>query len=79
MTQHRNANQHNQNTANAAKAAATTIEKYMQGISYPANKDEIIAQARQNHAPSEIMQMLNQVADRDYHNSAEISNEAARM
>lgn len=78
MTQ-RNANHNMQNTADAAKAAAKTIEKYMHGISYPANKDEIIAHARQNHAPSEIMQMLNQVSDRDYHNSAEISNEAARM
>lgn len=45
---------------------AAEIQWYMEDISFPATKDRIVNLARDNHAPDGVMDLLNQLPDRDY-------------
>ncbi len=34
------------------------VQKYLKGLSYPATKDELVSQARQNEAPTAVMHVI---------------------
>ncbi len=39
------------------------IQKYLKGLSYPATKDELVQQARENDAPRPIMTVIGRFPD----------------
>lgn len=55
------------------------LQKYLKGIDYPADRERILEAARGNGADEDIISTLEQIADRDYKNPAEISKEIGRM
>ncbi len=42
------------------------VQKYLKGIHYPASKDDLVDQARQNDAPRPVMKVIERFADCDY-------------
>jgi len=36
------------------------VQKFLKGVSYPASKDELLQQARDNDAPDEVLQAIEQ-------------------
>jgi hypothetical protein len=50
-----------------------TIQKYLKGIKYPVAKKQLIDQADKNSAPTDVMEILNKIADKKYQTSAEVS------
>jgi hypothetical protein len=50
-------------------------QKALKGMDYPAGKQEIIKKARDNNAPQEVMQILEELPDKEYENAADVSKE----
>ncbi len=49
-----------------SKPNPTQIQKYLGGLDYPANKEQILERAREEGAPEDIMATLEGLADREY-------------
>jgi hypothetical protein len=45
---------------------AAELQWYLEGIAFPATKDEVVNLARYNHATDGVMQLLKQLPDREY-------------
>lgn len=48
------------------------IVSFLEGLDFPASKDEIINYAEDNNAPQEIIDVLEQLPDQDYTNMADV-------
>ena len=42
------------------------VQKYLSGVDYPADKQDLIEAARSNSAPDEVMQTIRQLPDEQY-------------
>jgi hypothetical protein len=42
------------------------VQTYLKGIDYPAKKDDLIRKARDNGAPDEVMDILQQLQEEEY-------------
>lgn len=56
-----------------------TLEKYLAGISFPADKSQLIQHAQKNNAPNDVIQLLNQFDDKDYRSVIDVSKEMGRV
>ncbi|GEM_PF-589313 len=55
----------------------TTIEiqSYLRGVDYPVRKEGLILAAKENSAPTEVKEALEELPDSEYHDAAEVSHE----
>lgn len=42
------------------------VQTYLEGISYPADKSDLLDTARRNGAPREVMDLIEALEDREY-------------
>lgn len=56
-----------------AKASPIQVQKYLSGMDYPADKDEIIDHAKDQGADNDVVQILQQLPERDYKTAADVS------
>ncbi|MBI2934617.1 MAG: DUF2795 domain-containing protein [Chloroflexi bacterium] len=61
------------------RVSAAQLQQYLKGMSYPADKKAIIARARSNNAPENVMSVLNQLPERSYSRPTEIEQEFGKM
>ena len=59
------------------KTSPIVIEKFLAGISFPANKETLIQVAKNNTAPDTVIELLNKIADEEYSSVTEIAREVA--
>jgi hypothetical protein len=52
---------------------ATEIEKFLRGIHYPASKNDLNRQARDNRAPDIIIDLINNLPQRRFNSPLEVS------
>jgi flagellar motility protein MotE (MotC chaperone) len=50
-------------------------QKALKGMDYPARKQEILEKARDNNATKEVMDILEDLPDKEYENAADVSKE----
>lgn len=55
-----------------AKINPIEFQRYLKGMDYPAALDAILEKAKENHAPEEIVQMLEKIEDREYKTPADV-------
>lgn len=55
------------------KVSAAEIEKYIDGVDFPCQKNGLIQQAQSNHAPQEVMDVLKNTPDKEYSSAADLS------
>ncbi|MDK2890735.1 MAG: hypothetical protein PWR21_1367 [Methanoculleus sp.] len=55
--------------------SAAGLQTYLKGIDYPAGRQDLIAHARKNDAPEDVIAALEQFGDRTYESAAEVSTE----
>ncbi len=53
--------------------------RFARSIMFPAAKDEIVLQLRQQGAPDEVIEQAEKLPDREYENIGDIINEAAKQ
>ena len=58
-----------------SKPNPTQVQKFLGGMNYPADKNEVIEHAREKNAPEDIMKMLQELADRKYEGPTGIIDE----
>lgn len=61
------------------KVSAAKIQVYLKGIDYPADKNELIDHAEENGAPDQVMDILRQLADKQYTSPADVEKEFGRI
>jgi Protein of unknown function (DUF2795) len=54
------------------------VQKYLSGMDYPATKSDIVAHARGQGAGEDVVQALEQIADREYDGPNAVSEEVAK-
>jgi len=52
--------------------SSANIASFLEGISFPASKDELIDYAEDNNAPQDIIDVLEQLPDQEYTSMADI-------
>lgn len=55
------------------------MKKILSGISYPANKSEIMDVAKKGNATQEEMNMVQKLPDKSYNNMSEVTDEIDKM
>lgn len=55
-----------------------SLGDYTSGLTYPATKDDIIAQARRKHMPEEIISRLEKMPDKKYENVGDVISSAVK-
>ncbi|MFN7710106.1 MAG: DUF2795 domain-containing protein [Holosporales bacterium] len=61
------------------KASPAAIERYMKGIHFPANKDDLVNRAKENGAPTDVLHVLDRFEDKEYNSPIDISKEVGRI
>ena len=64
-------------TGNPDKASPAAIEKYLKGIHYPAQKEDLVSQAKSNGAPQDVMNVLNRFKDKEYGSTVDVAKEVS--
>ena len=59
------------------KANPAVVEKYLAGVDYPANRQDLIKRARMNNADSDVMETLDSLPDQTYHSPIDVSKAMA--
>ncbi|MCK9298746.1 MAG: DUF2795 domain-containing protein [Methanoculleus sp.] len=59
------------------KVNPATVEKYLAGVDYPANRQDLIDRARMNNADRDVMDTLDGLPDQTYHSPIDVSKAMA--
>ena len=54
-------------------ASPATIQRHLRGVSYPADLEDLVAQAEENDAPSEVMAVIETLEERTYDGPADVA------
>ncbi|HWR25237.1 MAG TPA: DUF2795 domain-containing protein [Methanosarcina sp.] len=57
------------------EASPIEVQKALKGIDYPANKKDLIKQAKNNDASEKVMNVLENLPDKKYQNAVDVSRE----
>lgn len=49
------------------------LQQYLQGMDYPSRKEGLLKKARDNSAPDEVIDLINNLPDRDFRSAADVS------
>ncbi len=61
------------------KVSPAQVEYYIKGISFPANKQDIIQQAEDNGADKSVLNVLESLRDKEYNSPIDISKSIGKM
>lgn len=56
-----------------AEMRSTDIEKYLRDVNFPANKRDIVEQARRQNAPEDVVRALDKLPDQKFNSSMDVS------
>lgn len=57
----------------ATKGSSAELEKYLKGIDYPANRDDLMKKARSNGAPDDVIEMINNLSGDRFNSPIDVS------
>ena len=55
------------------KVSASEIQKYMSGMDFPADKSDLVEHARQQDAPQEVLDVMENLPEQEYGTVADVS------
>lgn len=59
-------------------ASPAKIQEYLKGSHYPSNKQDLVNVAKKNSAPSDVMDILNMLPEREYISPADVMKEVGK-
>ncbi|HNY64018.1 MAG TPA: DUF2795 domain-containing protein [Deltaproteobacteria bacterium] len=65
--------------AGSGDVSTVDVEMFLKGMSFPSDKDGLIRKARENGAPDDVMDLLNNLPDRDHHTPIDASRAAGGL
>lgn len=60
------------------QASPAAVERYLQGIDFPADKQTLKEQARSNDAPEDVLSEIDKLSDKQYNSPVDVSEEMGR-
>lgn len=60
--------------AGHGKVSAAEVEKYVGGIDFPANKQELVEHARGKDAPREVLDLMENFPEREYGSANDVAS-----
>lgn len=64
---------------NPEKASPAAVERYLKGMKYPADKNNLVSKAKENSAPADVMHVLDKFTEKDYHSPIDVSKEVGAV
>lgn len=64
---------------NPEKASPAAVERYLKGIHFPAGKEDLIRHARENEAPEDVLHVLGQFEEKEFHTVVDVAKEVGRI
>jgi hypothetical protein len=61
------------------KASPVAVEHYIKGITFPADKNKLLQQAKSNNAPDDVIKVLQKFGEKEYSSPIDISKEFSRV
>lgn len=61
------------------KASPAAVERYIKGTEFPADKNALIKQAESNNAPSDVLNVMKRLEDKEYHSPIDIAKALGNM
>lgn len=55
------------------------LQQYLHGIHYPANKNDLVKTAEGNHAPQDVMDLIDQLPDKDYPSPVDVNKAVGKI
>jgi hypothetical protein len=55
------------------------VEKYLAGIHYPADKEKLVANAKQKSAPQDVMSMVQRLPEKTYNSPIDITKAIGKI
>lgn len=55
------------------------LEKYLKGMDYPARKDDLMQKARDNHAPHDVIDLIERLPDQDFHSPVDVNKAVGKL
>ncbi len=68
-----------QASLHSEKVSAAQIQVYLKGIDYPVDKKQLVAHAKSNNAPDNVMSFLNRLPERTYTRPNEVEQEFGKL
>ncbi len=60
-------------------ASPALIQKYLKGMSYPADKNTLMTCANENNAPKEVTEVINRLPEMEYISPAHVMKEVGKI
>lgn len=65
--------------ATVTVAISAEVEKFLKGMDFPANKQDLLRQAQGNAAPQDVLNLIKQMQDRMFNSPVDVSKEVGRI
>lgn len=59
-------------TRGVGGGSPANVAQYLKGIDFPAGRDDLLRQAKKNHAEKAVLDQLNQMPDEQYESMADV-------
>ena len=70
---------HSQDQRHPGQPNPIDIQKALAGIDYPTTREKLVERARQNHANTDIVDLIDKLPDHNYDSPASVSKQIARI
>jgi hypothetical protein len=71
--------QYTNKNGKAGHVSPAIVEKYLAGMHYPAQKNNLIDNAQSNEAPSDVMDLINKLPNKTYKSPIDITKEIGKI
>ncbi|MEN6615110.1 MAG: DUF2795 domain-containing protein [Syntrophorhabdus sp.] len=66
-------------TGNPNRSSPVAVENYLKGIDFPAGKEALLNQARNNNAPDDVIRTIRALPDKEYGSPIDVSKEVGHI
>jgi len=66
-------------TTRLSGIGAAEIQRYMRDLEYPADKSQLLEQARKEHAPQNVLDVIEEFPDQHYNSAVHVSQMLDRL
>ncbi len=79
MREQQQSRQDQPSAASLTGIGAAQLQSYLRGLDYPADKRQLLEQARQEEAPTEVLDLIEQFPEQQYNSAVHVSQMLDRL
>jgi hypothetical protein len=71
--------QYTNRSGKAGHVSPAIVEKYLAGMHYPAEKQQLLSNAQNKDAPEDVISLINKLPDKTYNSPIDITKEIGKI